>query len=103
MYTVTLQTEANNSNNAQIAFSGELLIDSMEGIVAETKELLGDYASYKIQAVDVEDIDLSFIQFVHSLALELKTKNKTISLDIQIPETISDLLKNTGIGKVLTR
>lgn len=103
MYTVSVQTEADKPDAVEIIFAGELLIDSIEGIVSETKELLGDYKYYSITATDVEDIDLSFVQFIYSLRAHLLAKRKQLKLHIRIPDTIADLFKNTGIGAVLTQ
>lgn len=100
MYSVLAQKDHPKSNTLTIIFSGELLIDNVEAIYSETKEVLGEYDSYIISAEDVDDIDLSFIQLILSLEKMLKEKNKKVEKKMQIPETLIELFTNTGFETI---
>ena len=101
MYSVSAQKDPQNNKSLEIIFSGELLIDNIENIVSETRKILGNYDSYLISTKEIDDMDLSFVQFILSLERTLQAQNKKVVKKMEIPETFTELFSNTGFETII--
>ncbi len=101
MYSVSTKEDPTDSSALEIVFSGELLIENIDSIVTETRKLIGEYDSYLISAHEIDDMDLSFVQFIFSLEKSLLAQNKKVEKKMQMPETFAELFTNTGLGTIM--
>lgn len=92
-YKVSLKKE---NDKLEIIFSGQLIIYNIDKIIAETKDEILKAKSISINVKDVENLDLTFIQFLYSVKLSAKRNNIDFNIDIKLPEELSLLVKNAG-------
>lgn len=90
-----------NEKKVNIVFRNELTIFSIEGMKEKVNKVFADYKEINIEVKDVVNMDLSFIQLLHSLKLAASESKKKISLKVNISDDLKTLLNNSDLTKVL--
>jgi hypothetical protein len=61
-------------------------------------EIFSDYDEYIFNLKNIEVIDLPFIQLLLSIQKTVKSNNKKISFNIEIPENLLNIIENSGFN-----
>ncbi len=90
-----------NSRSATLVFTGLLTIKHIEGIYTNTMDEIQDLDNVEIQIKQVNDLDLSFLQFLVYLETKLNDMGITHKKTIVINELVTDLITNSGFESYL--
>jgi len=90
-----------NDKKIKIVFRNELTIFSIEGMKDEVNKALKNYEEINIEVKEVVNLDLSFVQLLHSLKLTAAESKKKLSLKVNISDDLKTLLDNSDLSKVL--
>jgi len=61
-------------------------------------DVFADYDKYIFNLKNIEVIDLSFIQLLLSIQKTVKSSNKEISFNIELPENLLSIIENSGFN-----
>ncbi len=61
-------------------------------------DVFADYDKYIFNLKNIEVIDLSFIQLLLSIQKTVKSSNKKISFNIELPENLLSIIENSGFN-----
>ena len=92
-----------NNNELNMTFTGQLTINSIKKITESVKSQIADQAVINITVKDVDNIDLTFIQLLHSIKNSGKKKGFGVNLSMTLPEDLKSLIINAGFGNLLTQ
>ncbi|NOR87274.1 MAG: hypothetical protein GQ527_06665 [Bacteroidales bacterium] len=90
-------TKGEKDQSDQLTFSGELSFSFIQSIKDETDGILNINQAYRILVKEVDILDLSFIQ----LLLSIKQTHTNSTIELQVNEEISDLIKISGFQNFL--
>lgn len=90
-----------NNGELAIVFSGQLTISSIKKMTDSVKANIDNPEKVIISTKDVENLDLTFIQLIHSIKNSGKKNGYPVSISIKLPEDLSSLLVNAGFGSLL--
>lgn len=89
-----------DNETTSITFSGQLTISNIEKIVSETKEEILSAEVIHIIIKDVENLDLTFVQYVCSIKQTAKKAKRTFNMESELPDELSLLVKNAGFKDI---
>lgn len=102
MYTFTFTPEEKSkSNNASLSLGGDLNLLNIKSIEKDIRNIPFNYSSYDININKVTDLDIPFLQLLHSFLFSLSNEKKDIDLQIDLPEEYRELLVNSGIDNII--
>jgi hypothetical protein len=84
-----------------VKLSGQLVIAFLEGIVGALQGRLEKFRVIELEYGAVTDMDLAFVQYYVSLTRYLEARQKRVVRRGTLPETLVELLSNTGLGEVV--
>jgi len=91
----------NNKKGAlSIVFSGQLTINNIDKIAESLKSNLKKIKSVNISTDNVENIDLTFIQLLHSIIKSGKETGFEVNTSVNVPNDLKLLLTNAGFAGV---
>jgi anti-anti-sigma regulatory factor len=61
-------------------------------------DVFADYDKFIFNLKNIEVIDLSFIQLLLSIQKTVKSSNKKISFNIELPENLLSIIENSGFN-----
>ncbi len=96
-YKVILKKE---NDITSLTFSGQLTISNIEKIVSETKDEILSAQSIQIVVKDVENLDLTFIQYVSSIKQSAKKTKTEIEVIADLPDELLLLVENAGFKNI---
>ncbi len=96
-YKVSLKKE---NDITSLTFSGQLTISNIEKIVSETKDEILSAQSIQIIVKDVENLDLTFIQYVSSIKQSAKKTKTEIEVISELPDELLLLVENAGFKNI---
>ena len=88
-----------NADGGQVVatLSGSLTVPNIGGIKSELDKVIGKAKSLKMEATEVDDVDLSFVQLVLSLKAYCKTKGIVFETKFEFPAESQRLLDKAGL------
>jgi hypothetical protein len=93
----TLPSKNKKEKKAEIVLENELTIFTLEPLQHDLLKALDEYDEIKIKLKNIENIDLSFIQYLFSLQTFAAAKSKNLSFTAEFSDEIKSLLVNTGL------
>lgn len=84
-----------------ITVEGDLALQNSAELKEKLWQTLKSNDIIHLQAKNVTDIDITFLQLVYSLRKTAATMNKTITLDIELPQKVFDLIERLGFAAVI--
>lgn len=96
-YKVSLKKE---NDVTSLTFSGQLTISNIEKIVSETKDEILSAKSIQIVIKDVENLDLTFIQYVSSIRQSAKKTKREVEIVAELPDELLLLVENAGFKNI---
>lgn len=87
--------------HAKVLFSGALDIHHLHDIADTLNGKFENVQMVEIVFDAITDLDLAFIQYYLSLERYLLKQQKKISKKGKFPETLAELLTNTGFGSLV--
>ena len=97
MYSFELKSvEKENKNKATLFFRGDLNLLNLKKIEKEVKRVSKDFVEYIIKIEKVTDIDIPFLQLMHSFATSIKKSNKKIAIILDIEGENKLMVKKSG-------
>jgi anti-anti-sigma regulatory factor len=91
--------EGKENLSVRINFEGELAIQNMEEIKNKILPIIQKYNEFEIDIRKVENIDLTFMQFLCSFQKTILMQDKKANYSIEIPQELSSLLERSGYTK----
>ena len=88
--------EKENTNIASLIFQGDLNLLNIKKIEKEVRQVPEKFAEYKIKIERVTDIDVPFLQLIHSFAVSKKKSQKKISIEMDLEGENDKLVKKSG-------
>ncbi|GEM_PF-2964058 len=82
-------------------FSGQLIINHIEKITAIVKQELKTDKDLKVEIVNTESIDVTFIQLLLSIKDTFKSNGHKVNINAELNEDLQILIKNAGFQYVL--
>ena len=99
---IKIKTSKNKGGSSvSIELSDELTIYTIESISEIIIENTKKYDHVEINASEVKNIDLSFIQLIDAIQKTVEENGKKISLNIEINEENQILFDNTDISRII--
>lgn len=93
--------ETADGKEGMLTLSGDLTVIHASEIKAVIQEATQQTAILHVELIDVESVDISFVQLLCATHRELNEAKKKISLTGSLPEVISNILERTGYDKRL--
>ena len=90
-----------NKGVSEVEFNGQLNINNIEKIAKDLKTNLNFGNSLNIVIKKVENIDLAFIQLIYSLKIKGKKEQNEVSISIDIPKDLKNLIINAGFSEFI--
>lgn len=90
---------SDDSVHGKMTFRGELAIQDAVQIKDEIKKAIDEVDVFSFDLSEVDSIDLSFIQLMHSAYLYAQEKKKTIFLEENMSEEIDNLFQKSGFDQ----
>ncbi|MDG5799403.1 hypothetical protein QA597_03405 [Marinilabiliaceae bacterium ANBcel2] len=99
-YNIDYKEEGNILN---MKFSGQLTINSIDKITESVKNHINDPEKINIMVADAENIDLTFLQLIHSIINQGGKKGYEVETKMDVSEDLKSLIINAGFGKLLNQ
>jgi anti-anti-sigma regulatory factor len=80
---------------------GDLTMTNVKSIKETLYDLSYKYSRVNIEVSNVESVDLSFIQLLHSAKHTFRQLNKKISFDINLSPEIKSIIQDAGFNENL--
>lgn len=93
----TVPSKNKKEKKAEIVLENELTIITLETLQHDLVKALNEFDDITIKLKNIENIDLSFIQYLFSLQTSAAVKSKNISFIAEYSDEIKSLLVNTGL------
>jgi anti-anti-sigma regulatory factor len=90
-----------NENKVIIDLSDELTIYTIESIKDVIINNVKKYENIEINASNIKNMDLTFLQLIYSIQCTCKDKGKTLILNVNINDENKILLNNTDTSRIL--
>ncbi len=90
-----------NNHELDITFTGQLTINTIKKVTESVKSQITDQSVVNITVKDVDNIDLTFIQLLHSIKHSGKKKGFAVNLSMTLPDDLESLIVNAGFGNLL--
>jgi ABC-type transporter Mla MlaB component len=97
-YKSTIEKE---TNTQRIVLKGDLSIRNAVNIKKKIRATKLTKENVKIQIIDVDNVDLTFIQLLISLKNSLIELGKNVEISSELPENAELLIRNSGFNKVM--
>lgn len=82
----------------EVIIEGEANINLEQDVFQQFQTILFEYDYFIIRLRNIEVIDLPFIQLLISIQKTVKSKNKKISISIELPENLLTIVENSGFN-----
>jgi anti-anti-sigma regulatory factor len=79
-----------------VQLSGELTLESVAGIKDEFLKKSSSKQNLELLITDVEEMDLSFYQFLLSISKTLIKQKKNIKIQLSLPAELEELFRKSG-------
>lgn len=89
-------------DKASIVLGGDLTINTAKELSAQLANVIVDHENFHIKIAAVENLDLAFLQVIHSFVVSAKEKGKTVTISSSLSPEISLLVKNGGLSRILS-
>ncbi len=94
--------QADDKAKATIVLGGDLTINTAQELSVQLATIIGEHESFHFKISAVENLDLSFLQVIHSFAVSAKEMGKRVSISASLSREIELLIKNGGLSQILT-
>lgn len=95
-FDIQFYTNDTNSKAVSMRIAGELTLESIGPLKKEILKKISDKQEITLYVDDVEEIDLPFYQFLLSMHKTLKKQQKTITIELHLPEEEEELFRKSG-------
>lgn len=85
----------------EIILKNELTIFSIENVKDKIIDALKKYKKIDFDLKDITNIDLSFIQFFHSIKATAEHLKKEVTFKVDLSEDVESLITNSDLRKVM--
>jgi ABC-type transporter Mla MlaB component len=96
-------TRAKDSKQVTISLFGNLSLDTIELVKLMLIKNLNLYQTFHVKLVDVENIDLGFIQLLYSFKSSVENNSKIVTFEIILQDEHNQLLEHAGLKDLLIR
>ena len=96
-FTFTTHT-SEEGNQLKMVFGGNLTLQTAAHIKQTLEAQKGDYASFTMTVKEVTGLDVSFLQIIESFKKMLEQEGKKLSIYMDLPYDLKNLLANAGIS-----
>jgi hypothetical protein len=96
-----LTHDPKNPEKVAIVFSGRLNVQYIEKIYAEAMAIPSDIQQIDLSLDEVEDIDLSFLQFLFFFENKLTKQNVRITKQVKVNNLTKEIIANSGLEYIL--
>ena len=90
-------------NKVKIVLSDELTIYTIEGVKDDIIESVNKYDKIEINAVNIKNMDLTFVQFINSIQKTSEKQGKLVTLNIDLNEENKVLFDNTDVARIIKK
>lgn len=98
---ITPKTRTKKSTKkATVLHEGDLTINNTQKIKKEMLSVMNKFKNINIIVKNVDDLDLSYIQLLYSFYKTALDKRKTVALDMELPDDIKMIVRNSGFDSV---
>jgi len=98
---ITITQNETDEQYASITMEGDLTLQNADQIRLELIQALKQYNYLSLNIVNIENIDLPFIQLLYSLKKTAESKNKELQIAALVPEDLQLILEHSGFDKGL--
>lgn len=91
-----IKTGKGGKNSISLVFQGDLNLLNLNKIEKEVKAVPEDFSEYTIKIEKVTDIDIPFLQLIHSFATSMKKKKKEVEVELDVDGENKLMIKKSG-------
>ena len=85
----------------KIEFTGELTISHIHEIHKRVEEVFTAYNIYSLALKNINELDLSFIQLLHTYKEYLEAEGKEVKITADLPNELKELIITSGFSPLL--
>lgn len=94
-------SKVKGESRIEITLKNELTIFSIENVKDKIIDAFNKYKKIDFKLKDINNMDLSFIQFFYSIKTTAESMKKEITFNINLSEDAESLIKNSDLAKVV--
>ena len=98
---LSIKKPKNNSNKVTVNVTNELSIYNIESIKKEIDQLIETYEILDISINNLNNMDLSGIQYIHAVKKEVQQKGKEINFSFELNEELTNLIVKCGFSELI--
>lgn len=89
-----------SGGSAVLAVAGDCRVDSAAALREALSQALLSYDTVALDVAGVTDLDISFLQLLLSAAKTAKAKNKSLTWEGELPQTLKDAARVCGFNSL---
>jgi MFS superfamily sulfate permease-like transporter len=102
--TYTVRSLKNRKKNLQtVSFEGDLSLTNSVSLHRKVKSLNIETKQVKVRLVNVEKMDVTFIQILYALKAKLEGEGVTVEVESTLPAEIENIMHNSGFREIVSK
>src|SRR5688572_24887884 len=97
-----ITTSHGSGDNTMVLLKGQLIIRNGDIIKKELTDALNSSQKLEVVFRDIIKIDLAVLQLLIALQKSAARLEKNLSFDIEFPEHVQTMIKNSGLERIFT-